>query len=187
MCSGGFDGESGQVFGAGDLHHRVFRSRILAGGVDGLVFFVSAESPDGIVVFQAETHRVDDGVTGHAAFVLGDLSHFFPHGEIGFEVGVLKLDGIWRWLEKPAQNISAQVNSPVDGRSLFVIRKSGEDERMSEESRAGFVRSGKRLEAVVLRFLRPVKFGKPRIEKDPLFGEEAAVVGLLGPNNVINK
>lgn len=115
VSAGAFDGDLGEVGGSVDTDRFVVGSGVVAGGVDGPLLFVGAEAADGVVIFQTEADRVDDGVAGHAAAVLGDLSDFFAHGEIRLEVGVLELDGIRGWFEETTKNVAAQINTTMDG------------------------------------------------------------------------
>ena len=132
--TGGFDGEFGEILGTGDFDEVVFLGGVVAGGVDGLVLIVSSEAADGVVVFQAEADGVDDGMTGHAALVFGELGDFLPHGEVWVEIGVFEFDGLgWRF-EKSSQDIAAEVNATVNRGGLFVVGEGGEDVGMGQES-----------------------------------------------------
>ena len=174
VCTGAFDGDFGEVGSAVDADGFVVRSGVVAGGVDGLLLFVGAEATDGVVVFQAKANRVDDGVAGHAAGVLGDLGDFFAHREMGLEVGVLEFDGVWRWLEETPEDVSTEVDPTVDGGGLLVVGKSGEDIGMGEEARAVFV--GRDILEAPLWVLGAIEFGEAFVDGKLSREEELTVV-----------
>lgn len=119
--SGGFHGEAGEVARAGNFDDLIFFGGVVARGVDGLVEVLGPEAADGVVILKTEADGVDDGVAGHAVFVLGQFGDLLPHGEVWLEVRVLELDGLrWR-LKEAAEDIATQVDSAMDGRSLVVV------------------------------------------------------------------
>ena len=70
---------------------------------------------------------------------------------------------------------------------MLVVGEGGEDERVGEDSGSFFVRRGEWLELVSFGSLGTIKLSESAVEIDAIFREESAVVGLLRPNDVVNK
>jgi hypothetical protein len=126
-------------------------------------------------------------MAGHAVFILREVGDFFAHREVGLKVGVLEFNGIGRGLKEAPEDVAAEIDTAMDGGGLFVVGKGGENVGVGEESSPLFVRSGEEFEGVRFGSWSAVEFGETRVEIDLLLGEEAAVVGLLRPDDTGDK
>ena len=54
-------------------------------------------------------------MAGHAGGVAGQLGDFFPHGELGVEVGLVKSNGHGRWAEGEADDVAGEEDAAMDG------------------------------------------------------------------------
>ena len=126
-------------------------------------------------------------MAGHAGLVLGESGDLFPHGESGIKVGVLELDGIGWGFEETTENISAQVDTAVDGGGLLVVGKGGEDVGVGEEAGPLSVGGWEKLEGAIFGRGGSVEFSEAGVKVDVFGGEQAAVVGGLGPDDIIDE
>ena len=69
----------------------------------------------GVVVFEAEAERVDDGVAALAGLGAGEFGYFLAHRKIGREVSVLERDGNRRRLQAASNDVAGEENPAMNG------------------------------------------------------------------------
>lgn len=183
----GFDGKFREVAWAGEADRFFFFVKVVADGVDFLLVFVGAESSDGIVVFETEADGIDDDVAVHAALVFGEMSDFFAHREVWLEVAIFEFDGVGGRFEETTEDVSAEGDAAMDGRSLAMVGKGGEEVGVSEEPRAWSVGWNEGDEIGRVGGLGLVEGGESRVEVKAVVIEKLAVVGFFGPDDFVEE
>ena len=87
---------------------------VFAYGINRTVTIAGAKSAHGIILFEAEAERIDDGMTALAILRLGELRYFLAHGQIRSEIRVLESHRHRRRLERPSDNVSGQEHSAMN-------------------------------------------------------------------------
>src|SRR5207253_2883171 len=103
-----------------------FVGREISYGVDRFVVVLRAPAPDGVVILEAETERIDSGVAAHAIVVLRQLCDLFAHRQVRVELRILERDGHgWR-LERHAHDGPGEKYAAMNGRGCLARGKGRE-------------------------------------------------------------